>query len=108
MVMIEAFVRPEKSDDILARLKEKGFAAATRMSVLGRGKQKGLKTADVYYDELPKELLMLVVQDDQEQLVVDTILQSAKSKGEGAFGDGKIFVTAVSKAYTVGRGKAEL
>lgn len=108
LVMIEAFVRPEKADDILAKLKDKGFAAATRMSVLGRGKQKGLKAVDVYYDELPKELLMLVVQDKQEQLAVDTILQSAKSKGDGAFGDGKIFVTPVSKAYTVSSGKAEL
>ncbi len=108
MVMVEAFVRPEKADYILDELKEKGFSAATRLSVLGRGKQKGLKTTGAYYDELPKEILMFVVEDDKEELVVNTILQSAKTGDNGVFGDGKIFVTPVSKAYTVSSGSAEL
>lgn len=108
MVMIEAFVRPERADGVLQALKDKGFAAASRLSVLGRGKQKGLKTADVYYEELSKELIMLVVQDSEEQEVVDTILQAARTAGGGTFGDGKIFVTPVTRAYTVSSGKAEL
>ena len=43
MKMIKAIVRPEKSEDVLDALLAAGFAAATKMSVLGRGKQKGLK-----------------------------------------------------------------
>ena len=43
MKMIKAIVRPEKSEDVLDALLAGGFAAATKMSVLGRGKQKGLK-----------------------------------------------------------------
>lgn len=108
MVMIEAFVRPEKADAILQALKTKGFPAATRVSVLGRGKQKGLKTADVYYDELPKEMLILVVEDQEEEAALGAILQSAKTGENGAFGDGKIFVTPVSAAYTISTGKKEL
>ena len=61
MKMIKAIVRPEKSEDVLDALLAAGFAAATKMSVLGRGKQKGLKVGDTYYDEIPKELIMLVV-----------------------------------------------
>lgn len=106
--MIEAIVRPEMADEVLDALKDKGFAAATRYTVLGRGKQKGLKTTDMYYDELPKEILMLVVNDNEEETVTEIILQNAKTGTSGAFGDGKIFVTPVSKAYTVSSGKAEL
>ena len=50
MKMIKAIVRPEKSEDVLDALLAGGFAAATKMSVLGRGKQKGLKVGDTYYD----------------------------------------------------------
>ena len=49
MKMIKAIVRPEKSEDVLDALLAGGFAAATKMSVLGRGKQKGLKVGDTYY-----------------------------------------------------------
>lgn len=108
MVMVEAFVRPECADDILQALKEKGFAAASRVPVLGRGKQKGLKTTDICYEELSKELLMLVVRDEDEQAVVETILHAARTGENGTFGDGKIFVTPVSKAYTVSSGKEGL
>ena len=38
MKMIKAIVRPEKSEDVLDALLAGGFAAATKMSVLGRGK----------------------------------------------------------------------
>ena len=40
MKMIKAIVRPEKSEDVLDALLAGGFAAATKMRVLGRGKQK--------------------------------------------------------------------
>jgi nitrogen regulatory protein PII 1 len=31
------------------------------MGVSGRGKQRGIKIGDITYDEIPKELLMMVV-----------------------------------------------
>ena len=40
MKMIKAIVRPEKSEDVLDALLAGGFAAATKMSVLGRGSTK--------------------------------------------------------------------
>lgn len=104
MVMIEAFVRPEKAETILNELAKEGIVAATRISVLGRGKQKGLKVQSVYYDELPKELIILVVDDQNEKKTVDIIMKSAKTGKDGAFGDGKIFVSPVDKAYTISDG----
>jgi len=108
MVMIEAFVRPENADSVLANLQEQGYSAATRVSVLGRGKQKGLKVKSVLYSELPKELIIVVVDDRDEEKVVATIMKSAKNGIDGTYGDGKIFVTPVSTAYTISSGKAEL
>ncbi|WP_425805351.1 P-II family nitrogen regulator [Desulfitobacterium sp. Sab5] len=108
MIMIEAFVRPEKADIILASLQEQGYSAATRISVLGRGKQKGLKVKSVLYEELPKEMIILVVEDQDEEKVVAAIMKSARNGNDGTYGDGKIFVTPVSTAYTISSGKAEL
>lgn len=104
MKLVEAIVRPEKCDAVLDALCEAGFRAATRYGILGRGKQRGLKVADVYYDEIPKELLMLVVEDADVSPVTDIIVKTSRSADEGSFGDGKVFVLPVERAITVSSG----
>lgn len=101
MLLIRSIVRPEKVDNVLAALMEAGFPAVTKMNVLGRGKQRGIKIGDVVYDEIPKEMLLTVVQDKDKDLVIKTILKTAKTGEKGSFGDGKIFVTPVEEVYTV-------
>jgi nitrogen regulatory protein PII 1 len=108
MQMIRAIVRPEKVGIVMKALFEAGYVAITRIPVVGRGKQRGLKVGDITYDELPKELLIIVVQDSDKDFAVTTILESARSQPKGAFGDGKIFVTPVDEAYTISRGTKEL
>ncbi len=108
MKMIKAIVRPEKCDTVLNELCEAGFRAVTRFGILGRGKQRGLKVEDVYYDEIPKELLMLVVEDKDVNTVTDIIVKNSKSSSQGSFGDGKIFILPVERAITVSSGKDEL
>ncbi len=80
----------------------------TKMPVVGRGKQRGIKIGDVTYDELPKEELMMVIKDEDKEFVINTIMDAARSEGKGAFGDGKIFVSPVEEAYTISRGVKEL
>jgi nitrogen regulatory protein PII 1 len=104
MIMIRAIVRPEKSGAVLAALLEAGFPAVTKMDVFGRGKQRGIRIGDVHYDEIPKELLMLVVKDADKPFVIDTIIKTARTEKKGAFGDGKIFVSPVEEVYTVSSG----
>jgi len=58
MIMIRSIVRPEKLDNVLAALMDAGFPAVTKMSVVGRGKQRGIKIGDITYDEISKELLL--------------------------------------------------
>lgn len=108
MKMIKAFVRPEKAEDVLDALMEKGFSAVTKVSVLGRGKQKGLKVGDTYYDEIPKEMVMMVVEDEDVDKVTKIITEEARTGKEGRYGDGKIFLTEVEKAITISSGEEGL
>jgi nitrogen regulatory protein PII 1 len=101
--MIKAVVRPEKSDYVLAGLLEAGYPAVTKVPVFGRGKQRGLKVGEVHYDELPKEMLLVVIPEADKDFVINTIMQRAKT-GSGNFGDGKIFIQPVEEVYTISSG----
>lgn len=102
--MIQAVVRPEKVHNVMKSLLEAGFPAVTKMDVFGRGKQRGLKVGEITYDELPKELLMMVVADADKELAVQTITEAARTGAKGTFGDGKIFLLPVEEAFTVSSG----
>lgn len=104
MIMIRSIIRPEKADAVLAALMDAGFPAVTKYSVAGRGKQRGIKIGDVTYDEIPKVMLMSVVNAEDKQFVIDTIMKTAKSGAKGAFGDGKIFISEVEESYTISSG----
>jgi len=107
MIMIRAIVRPEKVMDVMSALMYAGFPAVTKMDVFGRGKQRGIKIGDITYDELSKELLLLVVPDKDRQFVVETVIKAARTGSKGAFGDGKIFVSPVEESYTISSGIKE-
>lgn len=107
MIMIRSIIRPEKVDDVLAALMEAGFPGVTKMSVVGRGKQRGIKIGEVTYDEIPKELLLTVVKDQDKEFAVRTIIKAARTGDKGAFGDGKIFITPIVEAYTISSGIKE-
>jgi nitrogen regulatory protein PII 1 len=107
MLMIRSIVRPEKVHNVMAALMEAGFPGVTRMSVVGRGKQRGIKIGEITYDEIPKELLLTVIKDDDREFVIRTIMEAARSSEKGAYGDGKIFVTPVEEVYTISSGIRE-
>ncbi|NJK84934.1 MAG: P-II family nitrogen regulator [Bacteroidales bacterium] len=107
MYLLRAIVRPDKSSVVMKALFEAGFPAVTKMSVFGRGKQRGLKVGNVTYDELPKELLLIGIKESDKDFVVNTIIEAARSGEKGQFGDGKIFVTPVLEAYTISNGMKE-
>jgi nitrogen regulatory protein PII 1 len=108
MYLLRAIVRPEKSTIVMKALFDAGFPAVTKLSVFGRGKQRGLKVGNVTYDELPKELLMIVIPEKDKDFVIETIMDSARSGEKGQFGDGKIFVTKVEENYTISTGRKEV
>ncbi len=107
MIMVRAIVRLEKVDEVMAALLYAGFPAVTKMDVFGRGKQRGMKVGDITYDELPKEMLLICIPDEDKDFVVETIIKAARTGSKGAFGDGKIFITPVDEVYTVSTGEKE-
>ena len=66
------------------------------------------KVGDTYYDEIPKELIMLVVEDGDVDKVLKVIVENARVDKNGTYGDGKIFVSDVERAITISSGKDEL
>ncbi len=105
MKMIRAIVRPEKSETIAEKLAEAGIVSMTKMHVFGRGKTRGLQVGDIHYDEFPKVMLMMVVEDEVVDKTLEIILETGKT---GNMGDGKVFISAVEAAYTVRTGEAVL
>jgi len=101
MKMIRAIVRPDKTDVVAEALAQAGMPSLTKMHVFGRGRTKGIRIGDVVYDEFPKTLLLLVIEDEKLDEAISVILESAKT---GTMGDGKVFVTEVEEAYTVSKG----
>ena len=107
LTMVRAIVRPEKADAVLAALMDAGYPAVTKFNVAGRGKQRGIKIGEIQYDEIPKVMLVSVVDDKDKEYVVKTIMETARSGAKGAFGDGKIFVSPVQEMYTISSGVKE-
>lgn len=107
MLLVRAIVRPEKSSEVMDELMSAGFPAVTKMDVFGRGKQKGIVAGEVQYDEIPKDMLMFFINDEDKDDMIKIIMRTAKT-GEGNFGDGRIFVSPVVDAYTVSTGKQGL
>ncbi|MFC1834480.1 P-II family nitrogen regulator [Thermodesulfobacteriota bacterium] len=105
MLLIRSIVRPDKVDNVLAALMEAGFPAVTKMSVVGRGKQRGIKIGEITYDEIPKELPITVVPSSDKDYVVRTVIQAARTGEKGAFGDGKIFVLPAMTSVSVRTGE---
>ena len=101
MKMIRAILRPEAVDGVADGLAEAGFSSMTKIHAFGRGKQKGIIVGTIHYDELPKTMIMVVVEDNAVKEILTLIKYKAYT---GNFGDGKIFITPVDDAYTVRTG----
>ena len=105
MKMIKAIVRADAAETVADGLAEAGFASMTKINAFGRGKQKGITVGSIHYDELPRTILLMVVDEES----VDEVLKLIQCKAyTGNFGDGKVFVTPVENAVTVRTGASGL
>ena len=108
MKMIQAIIRVEKTEEVAAALLAAGFPSMTKIDVYGRGKQKGVQVGTVFYDELPKTILVIVAEDDKVDEILQIVLETAKTGEQGNYGDGRIFVSEVKEAYTISKKTQEL
>ena len=102
MKKVEAYIRPEKLEDIKEALGESRVSGMSISQVMGCGNQKGWKKfirgTEVDYNFLQKIKIELVVSDDQVDEIIDAIIGESAT---GEYGDGKIFVYDVKDAVRV-------
>jgi nitrogen regulatory protein P-II 1 len=83
-----------------------GVSGLTVTEVKGFGRQKGhtelYRGAEYVVDFLPKMKVEVVVESDQAEAVVDTIVKAAHT---GKIGDGKIFVCPVEHVVRIRTGE---
>ncbi len=106
MKKIEAIIKPFKLEEVKEALAEIGIKGMTVSEVKGFGRQKGhreiYRGAEYVVDFLPKIKIELVVEADQVERVVETIIKSART---GKIGDGKIFILPVEEAIRIRTGE---
>ena len=103
---ITAIIKPFKLDDVRESLSAKGISGMTVSEVKGFGRQKGhtelYRGAEYVVDFLPKAKLEIVVKDEDVDSCVDAITKGAHT---GKIGDGKIFITDVSRVIRIRTGE---
>ena len=108
MQLVTAIIKPFKLDEVREALAACGITGLTVTEVKGFGRQKGhtelYRGAEYAVDFLPKIKLEVMVQTPDVDRCVDAIVQAART---GKIGDGKIFVTAVSKVVRIRTGEID-
>ena len=102
MKKIEAVIKPFKLEEVKEALTSAGITGMTVSDVKGYGRQQGhselYRGAEYVVDFLPKMKVIVFVKDEDENLVVNTIMNSAKT---GKIGDGKIFVSSIDEIVRI-------
>jgi nitrogen regulatory protein P-II 1 len=108
MLKIEAIIRHHKLDAIKEALVTAGYHGMTVSEVRGFGRQKGQKEtyrgAEYRIDFVPKLKIEIVIPTEAGDKVIDTIMKAAQT---GQIGDGKIFVSTISKTIRIRTGETD-
>ena len=106
MQLIIAIIKPFKLDEVRDALTAIGVHGMTISEVKGYGRQKGhteiYRGAEYAVHFLPKVRIEIAVPDEQADRVIEAITAAAKT---GQIGDGKIFVTDISRAVRIRTGE---
>ncbi len=102
MKEILAVIKPFKVDEVKDALTTINIKGMTISEVKGFGRQKGHKEiyrgAEYQTDFVPKVEIKIVVNDDQVDEVVETIIRASKT---GNIGDGKIFISPIENVIRI-------
>ena len=106
MKLITAVIKPFKLDDVKAALKAAGVVGITVTEVRGFGRQGGhtelYRGAEYQIDFIPKVKLEILSAEEQVDLIVTTIAESAST---GKIGDGKIWISPVESVMRIRTGE---
>jgi len=103
MKKIEAIIKPFKLEDVKDALVEAGIEGMTVSEVKGYGRQQGhselYRGAEYIVEFIPKVKIEIVVSTEEyATLAIKAIQENAKT---GKIGDGKIFVSDISKTIRI-------
>jgi nitrogen regulatory protein P-II 1 len=106
MKLILAVIKPHRLDEVKEALREIGIQGLTAVEAQGFGRQRGhteiYRGAEYQVDFVPKVQIEVMVDDDQVQPIVDTIIAAART---GKIGDGKVFVLPAEQVYRIRTGE---
>ena len=106
MQLITAVIKPHVLDGVKDALKAKGVQGLTVSEVRGFGRQGGhtetYRGAEYAIDFVPKVQLELVCDDEDADVLVDLIAETART---GTIGDGKIWTTPASRLVRIRTGE---
>lgn len=113
MKLVVAIIRPERLDAVQEELQkvldEEDHYRMTVDSVEGHGAQQGevelFRGQRVRPRMVPKTRLTIGVNDAYVQKTIDAIIKGARTEGEGAVGDGKIFVLPLEDVVRIRTGE---
>jgi nitrogen regulatory protein P-II 1 len=104
--LIMAVIKPHRLDDVKEALREAGVRGLTSIEAQGFGRQRGhteiYRGAEYQVDFVPKVQIEVMVEDDEVQIIVDTILKAART---GKIGDGKVWVVPAEQVYRIRTGE---
>jgi nitrogen regulatory protein P-II 1 len=106
MKLVTAIVKPFALDDVRAALQDLGVLGMTVSEAHGYGRQKGhteiYRGAEYAVDFVAKVRIEVLVDDEQVESVVTTVIATART---GKIGDGKVWVTPVDSVARVRTGE---
>ena len=106
MKKVEAVIRPDALDGVMAELEKAGYPGIMVTEIEGHGKQKGVaqvwRGQEYKVDLLPKVKIEVVVSDKEADEIVERITKVTKT---GQIGDGKIFITNVADVVRIRTGE---
>jgi nitrogen regulatory protein P-II 2 len=108
MKLVTAIIKPIKLDDVRSALSEIGVSGMTVTEVKGFGRQRGhtelYRGAEYVVDFVPKTRVEVAVRTELVDEVVEAVLKAAKT---GKVGDGKIFITDISRVVRIRTGETD-
>jgi nitrogen regulatory protein P-II 1 len=106
---VEAIIRPFKLDEVKIVLVNAGIVGMTVSEVRGFGRQKGqterYRGSEYTVEFLQKLKVEIVVEDSQVDMVVEKVIDAART---GEIGDGKIFISPVEEIVRIRTGERNL
>jgi nitrogen regulatory protein PII len=111
MKMVTAVIQPSRLEVVKDLLSKKGVKGLTVTDVHGVGRQHG--RTEIYRGHeytvnlVSKVKLEIAVEDGDVPTVIETIVEGARTAGEGKIGDGKIFVLPLEEVVRIRTGEVD-